>query len=224
MNQHFHREVSDLYTDIARLGGLVEEAIAKAMTSLYHGDRNLAKEVRRGDNRIDELEVQIEERCLNILALYQPVARDLRFIVTALKVNNELEHMGDLAEAIARKTKLVPRSKVEASVMELAKMGEETQRMVSLSLDALLNEDSEKAREVIRMDDEIDRYHSKHHRMVARTIEKVEKGLTMPELKMLSVSRSLERIADLATSIAEDVIYYVDATIVRHRPASELDD
>ena len=219
MNQHhFHREIEEMYAGIARLGGMVEEAIGKAMSAVVKGDVELAKEVRAGDDAIDKLEVELEERCLAILALYQPVARDLRFLVTALKVNNELEHIGDLAESIARKSKSIPRSKAENSPMELFQMGKETQKMVSLALDALLKEDSQKAKEVIHMDDRIDGYHRKHHQIVENRIEHVDKEISNAELKMLSVSRSLERIADLATSIAEDVVYFVDATIVRHRP------
>lgn len=221
MNQYFHQELGELYTEIAKLGGMVEESIGKAMASFTMADKVLARDVRTGDDKIDKLEVEIEERCLNMLALYQPVARDLRFLVTALKVNNELEHIGDLAESIARKARKVPKSKVENSKMELMNMGESTQKMVSLALDAFLKEDSKKAWAVIHMDDEIDKFHAKHHRIISQDIESDERSFSIPELKMLSVSRSLERMADLATSIAEDVIYFVEGNIVRHRPRDD---
>ena len=217
MNQHLHREIGDLKTATAKLGGLVEEAIGKALTSLKDGDRWLAKEVRHGDDAIDRLEVEIEERALKILALYQPVARDLRFIVSVLKVNNELEHMGDLAESIARKTDHISKDLVNESKMELGKMGAKVQKMVTMALDALLEEDVDRAREVIKMDDEIDRQHQVNHVIAGEWIEKPDKVFRRPDLSLLSVSRSLERIADMATSIAEDVVYYVEAKIVRHR-------
>ncbi len=217
MKQHFHREINDLYTQIAKLGGMVEEAIGKAIASLYDGDLQVAGAVRAGDDRIDQLEVAIEERCLKILALYQPVARDLRFLVTVLKVNNELEHMGDLAEHIARKATIISKSKMKDTRLEIATMAAKTQRMVGQALDALLNEDGERAREVIRMDDEIDAFHIKHHKIVEGRIEEGERDFGVDELKMLSVSRSLERIADMAASIAEDVVYFTEGTIIRHR-------
>jgi len=217
MNQHFHREISELYTATAKLGGMVEEAIGKALISLKDGDEGLARDVQEGDNEIDRLEVEIEEHCLSILALYQPVARDLRFIVSVLKVTNELEHMGDLAESIAFKTKSIGKSQVAESKIQLFKMGEQTQRMVAMALDALLKEDAEKARQVIRMDDEIDDHHRANHRVVSQAIKGAAEAFTLAELGLLSVSRSLERIADMATSIAQDVIYLVEATIVRHK-------
>ncbi len=220
MQQHFHREITELYTMVAQLGGMVEQAIGKVVSAFYEGDASLAQKVRDEENRIDEMEVAIEERCLNILALYQPVSRDLRFLVTVLKVNNELEHIGDLADSIARHVPAIPKSKVESSRMAIKEMGTQTQTMVGLALDALLNEDSAKARRVIEMDDQIDRYHRSNHKIVAENIESAEVDLTLPELKMLSISRSLERMADLAASISEDVIYCVEAVIVRHRPRS----
>lgn len=221
MKLHFHREIADLNTEIARLGGLVEESIGKALTSLRTGDKKLAKEVRRGDDLIDVLEVELEERLLKILALYHPVAKDLRFIVAVLKVNNELEHMGDLTEAIAQKTKTISPSQVQNSPMQLIKMGDITQKMVGLALDSLITQDVEKAKKVIQMDDEVDKLHSQHHKLVAQHIEDNSHDFNLPELGLLSVSRSLERIADMATSVAEDVFYLVEAKIVRHRGNDE---
>ncbi|MDJ0839709.1 MAG: phosphate signaling complex protein PhoU [Acidobacteriota bacterium] len=215
LQQHFHREIDRLKESIAQLGGLVESAVGKALTSLRENDQDLAGEVRQSERRIDEMEVEIEEHLLKLMALYQPVARDLRFLVTVLKVNNLLEYMGDLAESIARKTQTVPKGHLENSPMSLFTMGKKTQEMVMLSLDALLKQDTSLAREVIAMDDEIDHFHGENHRIVAKHI--AEKRFHKSELDMLSVSRSLERIADLAATVAEDVIYSVDAVIVRHR-------
>lgn len=220
MKQHFHRELGELKTLVAKLGGLVEEAIGKALTSLSEGDKQLAQEVREGDHLIDKLEVEIEERCLKILALYHPVARDLRFIVSVLKVNNELEHMGDLAESIARKCKRLQAEHVSDSKLDIMNMGHKTQNMVRMALDALLKEDSERAMELIHLDDEVDDIHGSNHRIVAGYLEQ-GRQISLREISLLSVSRSLERIGDMATSIAEDVIYYVDAQIIRHAPRSD---
>jgi len=221
MKLHFHRELADLNSEIARLGGLVEESIGKALTSLRTGDKKLAKEVRRGDDLVDVLEVELEERLLKILALYHPVARDLRFIVAVLKVNNELEHIGDLSQSIAQKTKRISPNHVQNTPMELFRMGDIAQKMVGLALDSLLTQDVEKAKQVIQMDDEVDKLHSQHHELVARHIEDQSHEFNLPELALLSVSRSLERIADMATSVAEDVFYLVEAKIVRHRSDTE---
>lgn len=222
MKLHFHREISHLKTEIAKLGGLVEDAIGKALQCLEEGEDRLAHEVHQGDDYIDRLEVEIEERCLKILALYQPVARDLRFIVSALKVNNELEHMGDFAQSIAQKINYVPKEAVDRSGMRLDEMGRITQKMLSMALDALLKEDAQRAREVIEMDDMVDQLHSRHHQIIADKIRGHQDRVTMAELGLLSVSRSLERIADRSTSIAQDVIYYVEARIVRHQRRREV--
>jgi len=217
MEQHFHREIDELKAEIAHLGGMAESAIGKALTSLRTNDHALADQVSRGENEIDRLEVEIEEHLLKLLALYQPVARDLRFLVTVLKVNSMLEFIGDLAESIAEKARTIPQSHLEGSRLELFEMGDKTQLMVKLALDALLDQNTELARQVIDMDDIVDRYHRNHHRIVAQVIESDSRALRLSELSMLSVSRSLERIGDLAATVAEDVIYCVEAAIVRHR-------
>lgn len=218
MEQHLHREIDELKLQIAKIGGLVEEAIGKAMSALKDGNRKLAKEVRRGDDLVDSLEVEVEERLLKMFALYQPVARDLRFLVTALKVNNELEHIGDLAENIAAKARNVSNETVVNTSLNLFAMGEKAQKMVNLALDAFLKRDTNLARHVILLDDEVDQLHAFNHRIIRTRIADREVGFKEEELGLLSVSRSLERIADTATSIAEDVIYFVDARIVRPRP------
>ena len=224
MEQHLHREIDELKLAVARVGGLVEEAIGKALTALKDGDKKLAKDVRKGDDLVDSLEVEVEERLLKMFALYQPVARDLRFLVTALKVNNELEHVGDLAESIASKTRTVSNDTVTNTSLNLFQMGERAQTMLSKALDAFLKSDTDAARQVIAMDDEVDALHKYNHKVIRHRIKDQEITFKEEELGLLSVSRSLERIADTATSIAEDVIYFVDARIVRHRNKQEDDD
>ncbi len=221
MEQHFHRELSELKTDIARLAGLVEDAIGKSLVALETGDKKLSKAVRKGDDEIDLLEVEIEERLLKMFVLYQPVAKDLRFLVTALKVNNELEHIGDLAQSIAAKVKTVPAGHLEKTRMNILEMGAKSQKMVKMALDAFLGKDADKARGVIGMDDEIDGIHGFNHSVVHDHIKDRAESFGLSDLGLLSVSRSLERIGDMATSISEDVIYFVEAKIVRHRDILE---
>lgn len=216
MKLHYHQEINDLNTQVARLGGLVENAVAKALVALREGNTALASEVDDADDVIDRLEVDLEARCLKILALYHPVAKDLRFIVSVLKVANELEHMGDLAQHIAQKAHTVPVEVVRRSEMEIQTMGHKVKSMVGLALDAMLKGSVETARRVIAMDDEVDAFHRRNHQVLSETITNVEQPHKLSHLSLLSVSRSLERIADMAGSIAEDVVYFVEGRIVRH--------
>ena len=160
--------------------------------------------------------MEIEEECLKILALYQPVAVDLRFIVAALKINNDLERIGDLAVNIARKAALLRRRAADAEVpFDIAGMWEKTQAMLRDSIDAMVNMDARLAAEVCRRDDEVDRL---KHEIRAGAEERIrrEPAKVGPLLRLLAVSRNLERIADCATNIAEDVIYMSEGRIIRH--------
>ena len=144
------------------------------------------------------------------------MAKDLRLIITLLKVINELESMGDLAESISKKSKSIPASQYAESRIDLDMMGETTLLLVKKSLDSLFKEDVNLAREVLQLDDTVDQMHAKHHHVVAEDIERDDLEFTHGKLGLLSVSRSLERIGDNATNIAEDVIYLVEARIIRH--------
>ena len=215
--QHFHREISELKGQVARLAGMVESGLGKAFTALREQQLDLAEEVIQSDKDIDDLEVIIEETCLKMLALYQPVARDLRLVITILKVTNDLESMGDLLESIARKVVHISGDGYRLSPMQLDKMSEKVIEMVQKGLNSLLQENVALAREVHQLDEVIDQFHREHHKTIAEGINTSGSKFSLLELKLLSVSRALERIADLATHIAEDVIYLVEAKIVRHR-------
>jgi len=216
MEQHFHREMAEIRERIARLGGHVEHCIGKALMSVKQNDTHLVEQVVKDECIIDEQEVEIEEHCLKILALYQPVAKDLRFIITILKLINDLESMGDLARKIAGKAGKLPRSLFMESQLNLTELGDKTLEMVNLSLNAFLREDTSIAKDILRKEMEVDRMHEDNHRVIAMLIDSRTLRFTEGELMLLSISRSLERIADLATHIAEDVIYLVEAKIMRH--------
>ena len=183
----------------------------------------MAQEVIEGDSLIDEEENHVEEECLKMLALHQPVAVDLRRIVSALKINTELERMADLAEDIAeRATHLAPLPDVPVS-SKLQHMTDVTTSMVRQSLDAFVNLDSRLARVVCRLDDEVDKF---NHQIIEELVEAMQNApdLIAQGLSMFSAVRHLERIADHATNIAEDVVYLVEGEIIRHRPAAvEMD-
>jgi phosphate transport system protein len=216
MPVHFQRELGRLKKRILSLGAEVEQGVRLATKSLDSRDRNLAAQVIEGDLHIDHLEVELEEECLKVLALYQPVAIDLRFIVAVLKINNDLERIADLAVNIAEgATFLATQRRVEIP-FDFATMSEKAQGMLRKSLDALANLDADLAHQVCASDDEVDTMNREMYGLVQDAIRKHPAQLENL-IHMLSTSRHLERIADLATDIAEDVVYMVKGEIIRHR-------
>lgn len=219
MSKHLERDLEELQQSLLILAASVEEAIHKAIRALQERDAALAKEVIDGDNQIDVEENHIEEECLKMLALHQPVAIDLRRIAAALKINGELERMGDLAEDIAERALHLASLPPIAVPAKLQRMTDLTTAMVHQSIDAFVSLDPRLARTVCRLDDEVDRYNTEiiHELVVAMraTPAIVEQGLSF-----FSATRHLERIADHATNISEDVVYLVEGEIIRHRPAA----
>jgi phosphate transport system protein len=219
MAKHLHRDLDNLQRDLLALAGLVEAAVHKAIRALRQHDIALAREVIAGDPQIDLEENHIDEDCLKILALHQPVAVDLRRIVAAMLINTDLERMGDLAEEIAERAIHLARPPLFPTPGHLQSMTDLTTMMVRQSLDSFVNLNTLQAQTVMRMDDEVDRY----NREIIEEIVAAMQGspaLIEPGLSMFSAVRHLERIADHATNIAEDVIYLVEGEIVRHRPPS----
>ena len=215
MSVHLQREIEKLKNQLLSICTLVEEQVEMAVRSLDHRDPQLAEQVQCADAEIDRREVEVEEDCLKVLALYQPVAVDLRFIVSALKINNDLERIGDLAVNIARKeTAISHLSRVEMP-FDLTAMWEKTQAMLRDSIDALVNMDARLANEVCGRDHEVDRMKHEFRLQIQELVRKNPEQLEF-YLNVMAVVRNLERIADLATNIAEDVIYMVEGEIVRH--------
>lgn len=216
MLHYWQREIENLKKLVLSLGALVEEQIQHSILALERRDADLANEVVRKDREIDSLEIVIEEECLKILALYQPVAKELRFVVAVLKMNNDLERMGDLAANIAKRARYLSKKEKIDLVADFGTVAEKAQAMVKKSLDALVNTDVKLAREVCASDDEVDKL-TKH--MLKRTINSIEKNpeRTKDYFSIRSVSKNLERIADSATNIAEDVIYLCSGDIIRHQ-------
>jgi phosphate transport system protein len=216
MPQHLQREIERLKKDILSLGAEVEESADRAVKAVLDRNDTLARRVIEFDQEIDLIEVEIEENCLKILALYQPVATDLRFIIAALKINSDLERIGDLAVNIANRAVYLNKRKPRPVSSRITKMAKIAQRMIKMSLDALVNLDVNMAHEVCALDDEVDIMHSQ---LFAETQEVIKDDDTQIEhlLTQLSISRHLERMADHSTNIAEDVIYMIEGEIVRHR-------
>ena len=216
LGKHFGREIERLKEQLFTLCTYVEEAVQNAARAIKHRDADLGRTVIEQDDRIDKEEVNVEEECLKILALHQPVAQDLRLVVAILKINNDLERIGDLAVNIAERAIFLADQRETPYPMDFITMGKKARAMLRSSIDALANEDLEGARAVCAADDEVDAMNREMYHIVEDGILE-DPTQIKPLLHMLSASRHIERIADLATNIAEDVIYMIQGQIVRHR-------
>ena len=216
MSVHLKREIDNLKQMMIAQCSTVEEHLWQAVKAVENRDSTLARQVIDRDFEIDRKEVDIEEECLKMLALYQPVAIDLRYIITALKINNDLERIGDLAVNIADAAEYLADHPPVEIPPTLETIAERSQSMVHLSIDALVNLDCPLAYRVRHSDDIVDNLHEQ----VAEYVQmQIRRHLDQLEslIHLLSVSRNLERIADHATNIAEDVIYLVEGHIIRHK-------
>jgi phosphate transport system protein len=222
MSLHLQRDLDALKKEILQLGNLVESAINLAILALVNRETELAEKALVYEEEINNKEVYIEEECLKILALHQPVAVDLRFIVVVLKVNNDLERMGDIAQNIAIRAQYLASQPPVAVFPEMAsELPEMVRSMVRKSLDALVSMDVELADSVVKMDDRVDEINRKMYSEVKDIIERDVRN-TEVAISLLSSSRYLERIADLSTNIAEDVIFMVEGKVVRHSGGNRL--
>ncbi len=213
---HLLREIDSLKQKILHVGAMVEQRVHESVLALANRDEKLARAVIEGDARIDQAEVDVEESCLKALALHQPVAIDLRFIVAVLKINNDLERIGDLAVNIAERAAFLVTRPPATLAFDFNVMAAEARDMLKKSLDALVNLSPPLAYEVCEHDDVVDALNREVYIKVQQAV------VAHPDqadclIHMLSVSRHLERIADHATNIAEDVIYMVEGEIVRHK-------
>ena len=215
MPQYLQRQIDDLKKRILTLSAVVEESFHQAIHSLEQMDINLARTVIERDAEVNEMEVDLEEECLKILALHQPVAIDLRFIVSVLKINNDLERISDISVNIAQRTRGLAALKPVPIPFALFAMAEKVESMLRKSLDSLVNLDIDLAREVCHLDDEVDAMHKDNYGLVKNQIRQHPEQLDAL-IEYLSLSRHLERIADLTTNIAEDVLYMIDGEIIRH--------
>ncbi len=213
---HLRKEIELLKKLLLSISGLVEENLWRAVKAFEEKDLALAEEAMGKDGEIDAREVELEEECLKALALHQPVATDLRFIVSVLKINNDLERIGDLAVNIARRARYLATHPDVDAVFDLPGMAAKVQDMLRHSLDSLVNMDADMARAVCAEDDEVDAVHRQTYKLVRDAIRANPEQIDVLT-HVLSASNHLERIADLATNIAEDVVYMVEGQIVRHR-------
>jgi phosphate transport system protein len=215
MTKHLQIDLDELSKELLTMGAMVEEATNRAIMALVRRDRRLAQEVIAVDDAINDHENRIEDHALKMLALHQPVATDLRFIITVLKVNNDLERIGDHAVAIAERAVVLASLEPVPRPADFDQLVEVVQRMMKDSLTALIERDAKLARAVCLMDDEVDRVHRLMYSEMQDAMRH-DVNFIEPAVNTISATRHLERIADLATNIAEDIVYMVEGEILRH--------
>lgn len=217
MSLHFERDVNRLKTRVLKLGAMVEDNLRQAIQAVHERDAEGAAQVLETEEEIDHHEVEVEEECLKILALHQPVAGDLRLIITILKINHDLERIGDHAANIAERADLLSnKTEVQGAAVDLPRMGHLAQDMLRQCLDAFAHLDHEKARAVWMADAEVDETNRRAYDALVAAAEERPKDIKVL-LSHLTTARQLERVADHATNIAKSVIYMAEGEIVRHR-------
>jgi len=217
MSVHLQRQFDRLKKMILSLGAMVEEAVDTALKAVESPDSDIAEQIIANDKRIDLMEVDVEEECLHTLALHQPVAFDLRFLVAVLKINSDLERIGDLAANMAERAgELAQAGSPPSQPKDLMRMGRRVRTMLKKALDALVNVDPELAVEVQKMDDEVDQTHRAMYAEITEGI-RADPNAAASYIRVLGISRQLERIGDHAVNIAEDVLYMARGDITRHR-------
>jgi phosphate transport system protein len=220
MSKHLQRDMEKLNRHLLTMGALVEQGIQQSIRALLERDAGLAQQMLNDAGTVDEMEVEIEESCLKILALHQPVAEDLRFIAAVIKINNDLERIDDLAENITQRTIFLLGHDPVPLPEKMTLMGDAAVSMVHACLDNFIKRDAAASRELCKSDDEIDEW---NRQVIAEVTGMMERDPSAIQrcLSLFSICRHLERIGDHATNIAEDVVYMVDGEIIRHSALAE---
>jgi phosphate transport system protein len=215
MAKYLHRELDKIKKRILTLGAMVEDRVRLSLEAVENYDAAAAQKVIDSDWEIDEIEVEVEEECLKVLALHQPVAVDLRFLIATIKINNDLERIGDQAVNVAERVITVAKAPGLGFGFDYQAMGEKTEDMLKMSLDALVNLDVDLAFKVLTLDDEVDAIQKDAYDQIKAAIRDTPDQVGYL-VNLLLISRHLERLADHATNIAEEVIYLIEGEIVRH--------
>ncbi len=218
MERHFDEELKELHKDILKMGVLAQESIFKSIEALKNRDRTEAKEVVDKDDKIDELELAIDEKCIDLIARYQPLASDLRFITTGMKINSELERIADLAVDIAQRVLELVDKPLLKPLVDIPKLSTIAQNMVREAIDAFVNRDVELARKVVLSDSEADKLRNLVQEELINDYMARDPKSADRAVPLLLIARHLERICDHTTNIAEDIIYMVEAKVVKHHP------
>jgi phosphate transport system protein len=215
MPRHFELELDQLRTMLVRMGSLVEEQIDFGVKALAEADTGLARIVMERDKKVDEFDNAIDQQCMRIFALTQPVAIDLRLLMAALKINNELERIGDIAVNLAERVEPLVQHASFFRSTPLKEMADAAREMVKSAIDSFVNNDPSLAKKVLESDDFVDEMDRKTFSLMLKAM-KESPELVEPASHILILSRHIERLADHATNIAEDVVFLVNAKIVKH--------
>ena len=218
MSRHFHEELTELNNDILKMGTLAEEAVAKAVQALKERDVDAAQAIIDDDGKVDEMELMIDEKCLDLIARQQPMAVDLRFITTGMRLNTELECIADLAVDIAQHVIEMADEPLLKPLVDIPRLASIAQKMVRMAIDAFIARDIDTAKRVLDMEPEADALRDAIHKELV-DVYIAKDPLSAPRaIQLLLIARFLERVSDHATYIAEDVIYMVKAEVVKHHP------
>jgi phosphate transport system protein len=223
METHFQQELNKLKEQLLKMAGLAERAISNAIEALVKRDTPLAEKTITEDEKINEMEIRVDDLCLKLLALHQPLAADLRFITSAMRINTELERIGDLSVNIAERAISLDQEPQLKPYIDLPRMAEITQSMVKDVLDAFVNGDARLARSVCERDDQVDALNDQVFRELLTYMMSDPKNITRA-VHLIIVSRCLERIADHATNIAEGVIFMVQALVIKHHADTKIEE
>ncbi|MBK8551510.1 MAG: phosphate signaling complex protein PhoU [Ignavibacteria bacterium] len=215
MFHYLEEELEQLRTKIIKMGSLVEEQIEFSFRALFEGNLELAKTVMSRDDEVDKYDIKIDKLCQRIFALTQPVAFDLRLIMTALMINSDLERMGDIAVNISERAESLIGHNDLMKKMKVDIIANKVQKLIKMSIDSFVNGDAELAREIIKADSDIDRLDKDIFELLTNEM-KSDNDLIIPCAHILTLVRNIERLADHATNIAEDVIFLIDAKIIKH--------
>jgi phosphate transport system protein len=223
METHFQQELNKLKENLLKMAGLAEQAISNAVEALVQRNTSLAEKTIKEDEKINQLEILIDEWCLKLLALHQPMAADLRFITSAMRINIELERIGDLAVNIAERVISLNQEPQLKPYIDIPRMAEITQAMVKDVLDAFVNGDTNLARAVCERDDQVDALNDQVFRELLTYMMADPKTITRA-VHLIIVSRCLERIADHTTNIAEGIIFMVKALVIKHHADAKAEE
>ncbi len=216
MHRNFHHEIDRIQQRLLTMSSMVEDRVRKACSVIESEDIELSQTIIKSDWEIDEMEIEIEEECLKIMALYQPVAKDLRFLVTVIKINNEMERIGDYAVQIAKRVKRLSDFERPQFAFNFQEMTDKVVRELQTSIDALVHQDVNVAKQIFLLDHDINDMRSTAYRTIIKEMGRAPEHAAA-FLNLYLVVRHLERIADRATNIAEDIIYMVEGEIVRKK-------
>lgn len=219
MAKIFFIEIEKIKKRILSLSTLIEENVEKSIEAVHTRNSALAQEVIISDDTVDQQEVELEEECLKLMALYQPVAIDMRFLISVLKINNDLERVGDLAVNIAKKANYLAKHPEIDIVVDFTKMAAQTKQILRLSLDAFVNFDSNLAHQIWGMGDEI---HFAKQNIATYLQENMNNEFEIAD-RFYSIGRNLDRIAEMAINIAEDTIYMIEGEIIRHQRSKNIE-